>query len=152
VLILQDTATPQSSEQAKSRRQAKSCGLCGQAEDDVTIYDHKGNVTLKIPTQTLACAFEDLNGEFRTRMVHTDCLGFPGVSDEKIEAMPDWYCKLHMSEGRKKTGAVEETAEAVQKKPKSGLFSKKTKQVQDSDSGKSSKAGSSKKTGKGKSK
>jgi hypothetical protein len=34
-------------------------------------------------------------------MVHTDCLGFPGVDEVMAAIMPDWYCKMHLPEGRR---------------------------------------------------
>jgi hypothetical protein len=32
-------------------------------------------------------------------MVHTDCLGFPGVDEVVAAIMPDWYWKMHLFEG-----------------------------------------------------
>jgi hypothetical protein len=108
IFMPQKTLASPATRRLLARREPKEgeCSECFQTGKDFLIFDHRGVETQRIETLWIGCSLKKGSKYICSQRVHADCLGFPGVDEDDIKKMPDWFCKLDRKAGRDQSFAV----------------------------------------------
>lgn len=95
------------------------------------MYTHDHKIAYYYLAPFVSCSHQVEKGEYCEPRVHAACLGFTKASLEQLEAMPDFYCKVHAPAYRQKcteAGLIEQGPPKKKKVSLLGVFKKAVSQ------------------------